>query len=122
MGKKIRQLVPRLALSLSVLFTVLCPLMAAASLDGVINELLNKADQDLAADRLTTPVHNNAYDRYRAVLLLDQGNQRASLGIRAIAERYVAISRIHLKRGQFSQARRRLQQAIDVNGKNAQTA
>jgi hypothetical protein len=100
---------------------LLIPLISEASLELAIEELLNKADQDVAADRLMTPVGNNALDRYRAVLLLDKSNQRAALGLRAIADRYMEMSRLNIKRGQFSRARSMLSKAISVNGRTPAT-
>ncbi len=94
--------------------------MSEASLQVAIGELLDKAEQDVLADRLTTPVSNNAYDRYKAVLLLDKANQRAALGLRSIAARYMDMARFSIKKRQFSKARKQLSQAIYVNGRTPQ--
>ncbi|MGH1487615.1 MAG: hypothetical protein ACRBCI_15480 [Cellvibrionaceae bacterium] len=104
-----------------LLSLMLMPLVSEASLQVAIDDLLDKADQDLAADRLMTPVSNNALDRYRAVLLLDKSNQRAALGLRAIANRYMEMSRLNIKRGQFSRARKMLANAVSVNGNTPAT-
>ncbi len=100
---------------------LIMPLMSEASLQVAINELLEKAEQDVLADRLTTPVSNNAYDRYKAVLLLDQGNQRAALGLRSIAARYMDMARFSVKKRRFAKARNQLSQAVYVNGRTPQT-
>lgn len=106
---------------LCLLGLLLIPLLSEASLQVAIDDLLDKADQDFAADRLMTPVNNNALDRYRAVLLLDKRNQRAALGLQAIANRYLAMSLLNSKRGQFSKARKMLANAVSVKGKTPAT-
>ena len=93
--------------------------MAHASLEAAIEDLLNRADADVKANRLMTPTNNNAYDRYQAVLLLDKGNQRASEGIRAIAERYRILARAKLSQKNFSGARVLLKKAVTVDGQTA---
>jgi hypothetical protein len=94
---------------------------AHASLSLAIEELLAKADQDLAANRLLTPVGSNAVDRYRAVLLLDKANQRAALGLRDVASRYLQLSQTYTKRKEFGKARKMVKNAIAVNGKTVAT-
>ena len=88
---------------------------------GLVEQLLDEADQNLAADRLMTPINNNAFDRYQAVLLLDKGNQRAMLGIRAVAKRYLILARSGAERRSFSKARKLLARAIAVNGRTPAT-
>ncbi|MEO0443616.1 MAG: hypothetical protein AAFZ92_07750 [Pseudomonadota bacterium] len=109
----------RLCLLLSL---CLLPLSAMASLEAAILQMLDDADQDVEANRLMTPAHDNAFDRYRAVLLLDNDNQRAQLGLSAIAKRYLAIADAHMGRGQLSAARRMLANAVKANGNTAETA
>ena len=107
---------------LLVVTLLILPMAAQASLQNIIEEMLNKADADFAEDHLTTPVNHNAYDRYQAVLLLDKSNQRAALGVRAIADRYLVLSRAQLAKGRFYQARKLLKQSIQVMGKTKATA
>ena len=92
-----------------------------ASLNQIITQMLDDADADVQADRLMTPTNDNAFDRYKAVLLLDKSNQRAQLGLRAIADRYLALGHSHLNRNQFSSARKMLSNAVTANGKTLKT-
>jgi multidrug resistance efflux pump len=95
---------------------------AQASLQVAIDELLIKAREDLKANRLLTPVGNNAVDRYRAVLLLDKTNQQAALGLRGVADRYLQLSQTYASRQQFLRARQMVKNAITVNGRTVATA
>lgn len=106
----------------SLLFlSVLALSVQASSLHSVVGEMLDEADRDLAAGRLQSPPNKNAYDRYQAVLLLDKGNQRAALGIRNIAGRYMEKSRAYIQKWQWRSAKSMLTKAIAVNGRTAET-
>ncbi|MFT6790866.1 MAG: hypothetical protein ACJA04_000065 [Cellvibrionaceae bacterium] len=87
---------------------------------NLIDDLLAQADYDLAYDRLTTPIERNAYDRYRAVLLLDKSNRRAVLGVRAIADRYLTMADEQKNRGNFTRARYFLGRATKISGPRAE--
>jgi hypothetical protein len=105
----------------AILLVLVVQSAGANALQAAIDELLIKAEQDVAADRLMTPIHDNAYDRFRAVLLLDKGNERALLGLRAVAARYLAFADTYNKRGDFSQARNQLKNAVTVDGETVAT-
>lgn len=60
-----------------------------ASTQKLVNKVLAKADIALAANRLTLPQHNNAYDRYRAVLQIAPGNIQAKAGLLKIRDTYL---------------------------------
>ena len=49
--------------------------------DERISELMTGAASDLASDRLTSPVGNNAWEKYQAVLELESGHKEASAGL-----------------------------------------
>ena len=59
---------------------------------SAVDLLLKEAERAFAEDRLTTPEHNNAYDRYRAVLQVSPGNQAAEDGLNHIAGRYLELA------------------------------
>ena len=106
---------------ISLFLLAIVPIIAQSSLQASIDELLAEAEQALAKDRLTSPIDDNAFDRYQAVLLLDKGNERAAMGIRNIVERYMAMSQSKLKRGDFNAARKLLVIVVKINGENAMT-
>lgn len=54
--------------------------------------LLNEAKFAFAANRLTTPLNDNAFNRYQAVLFLDADNEAAKAGIGFIVERYLRFA------------------------------
>jgi hypothetical protein len=81
------------------------PPAAKRTVDDEVRELLKDAEAALAADRLTTPVHDNAFDRFQAVLLLRPHNQQARSGLQQITVRYAAMIRRALARNQPEAAR-----------------
>ncbi|MGH1471051.1 MAG: hypothetical protein ACRBCS_07645 [Cellvibrionaceae bacterium] len=83
-----------------------------------IQRLLSAADDALAVNRLTTPVQDNAYDRYQAVLMMDAQNERAEAGIQAIFSRYASLTRSAIRQGDYSKARSRLQKARFVDSRH----
>lgn len=80
-----------------------------------LQELLNAADEALAGDRLTTPIEDNAFDRYHAVLLLQPDNQRAKEGLQIIFNRYVFLSRDAIVTGELGKARALIERARAVD-------
>lgn len=54
-----------------------------------VQQLLAAAAQALAANRLTTPVGDNAYQLYSSVLVIDPTNLAAHSGIESIRQRYL---------------------------------
>ena len=101
-----------------LLLLVTLPLHTNASIALAIDELLAKADLDVAANRLTKPINSNAIDRYRAVLLLDKTNQRAALGLRKIGERYLTLAESQKAKGKYKKALNLVKSAESVNGKS----
>ena len=65
----------------------------------LINRVLMKADASLTAGRFVQPSHNNAYDRYRAVLQIDPNNQRAAEGLNKILLAYLRMADTELTQG-----------------------
>lgn len=55
-------------------------------------------------NRLMTPAHDNAYDRYQEVLQLDPTNQVALQGLRDIVQRYVELADAETALGRFDEA------------------
>lgn len=78
----------------------------APSKAQITKRLLNRAEQALVEGHLTQPSHNNAYDSYRAVLLLDSANQAAESGLQAVLLAYSQRFNRALGRGRLVEARR----------------
>lgn len=57
--------------------------------ETTIDRLLAEADAAMQQGRLTQPAHDNAYDRFRAVQLLEPGNKLAQAGLDSILLAYV---------------------------------
>ncbi|WP_460238049.1 hypothetical protein [Aurantivibrio plasticivorans] len=91
-----------------------------SSLVANIQLILNQAEEAFAANRLTTPAEDNAYDRYRAVLLLDKGNEQALTGITAIFGRYAELARDAIRRGNFYNASDMIDRARSVDANAAE--
>ena len=72
--------------------------------DEIISELMTGAASDLASDRLTSPVGNNAWEKYQAVLELESGHKEAIAGLDSIVGRYVVKFGTALSRKNFEKA------------------
>ena len=69
-----------------------------------ISALLSGAGEDLAQDRLTSPVGNNAWEKYQAVLALAPGHKEASAGLDSVIGRYVTKFDASLRSKEFDKA------------------
>lgn len=65
------------------------PLAEAEAHASAVQQLLAAAEQALTANRLTTPVGDNAYQLYSSVLVIDPANTAAHAGIALIQQRYL---------------------------------
>lgn len=83
----------------------------------LIADLLFEGLQALDADRLLTPLDDNAHARFMRVLAYDSDNELALEGLQNIVLRYLALSEESSRRGQFDEARILLDQArfVDVD-------
>jgi hypothetical protein len=72
----------------SSLVTALAP-PAKSARQRTIETLLTEAELALQQGRLTLPLHDNAYDRFQAVQLLEPGNTAAATGLQAILLMYM---------------------------------
>lgn len=110
-------------LAAGLLIASLAPAQLLAEDDGVtlhpraalrIEHLLADAEVALAAMRLTTPGHDNAYDRYRQVLDFLPEDPRALAGIQRIADAYFGLALAAAEQGDRSEARRLFQLAVEL--------
>ena len=101
-----KQLFIRFVVLLALFFVA--PLAAAqesSAPKALIDRVLQKADTAFLAKHYTQPQHNNAYDRYQAVLLIDPDNIRAQAGLKQIEAAYVAMLEGELSEGSVQHAR-----------------
>ena len=81
----------------------------------LIADLLFEGLQALDADRLLTPVDDNAHARFSRVLAYDPDNELALEGLQNIVLRYLALSEESSRRGQFDEAEILLDRASFVD-------
>ena len=81
----------------------------------VVHRLLAEADYCLSRNQLLNPIADNAHDRYRSVLLMDPENERAKLGLQAIALRFVDQAQTAAKRGNLSEANTMINYAKSID-------
>ena len=82
--------------------------------DEVIR-LLAAAEADLKARRLTSPVGNNAWERYQDVLKLDSSNSEAVRGMERVIESYMELFGAAVEQEDFEQASSYLDRIRDLH-------
>lgn len=85
---------------------------ARTARERTIDGLLSEAEAALRQGRFALPAHDNAYDRFRAVQMLDPGNQQAQSGLQSVLLVYVdrvqqalIAGRLHVAAADLRQAR-----------------
>ncbi len=84
----------------------------------LIADLLYEALQALAANRLTTPLDNNAHSRFSRVLAYQADNEIALQGIQDIVVKYLDLAHSAGQRGQFDSAELMIERAKVVDEKH----
>ncbi len=77
--------------------------------------LLIHAAEDMQARRLTSPINNNAFDKYLKVLNIDEDNEEALQGIRTISDEYVRLANNAITRGDLDKADSYLKKAEAIS-------
>ena len=72
--------------------------------DDEVTQLLAAAEADLKARRLTSPVGNNAWERYQEVLKLDSSNLDAVRGMERVIESYMEFFGAAVEQEAFDKA------------------
>lgn len=87
-----------------------------------IKKILDAADKDLKAYRLTTPKEKNAFNKYQKVLELEPQNKVAQKGLQRIVYRYIRLAKKSIEKKHFKKAEGFLNKAlsIGVNKKSVQ--
>lgn len=93
---------------------------SSTQLQFQIDELLLKANQAIAIDRLTSPIEDNAYYYYKKILVLDPNQAQAQQGLESIARHYLSKAKEQIQLGNRSQANDFIQRAIFVDSDFAQ--
>ena len=86
---------------------------------SIVDSLLHQAGRALRQNRLTSPEHDNAYDQFQSVLLLDPDNAQARSGLQSILITYAQLVRDDIRATRLSSARKRLKLMNDYYPKNA---
>lgn len=79
-----------------------------------IAQLLNQAQIDFEADRLSFPPKQNAYDRFQKVLDLDPKNPQAIDGLKRIVDRYIVLVQAMASQRNYEKAEEYLENAKRV--------
>ncbi len=92
----------------------LAELEAARERKERIAELLEGANADIAAGRLTRPKENNAFYRLTKLIAIDSDNTEAREGLKRVVEGLVERSRAAIDKREFSEAASQLAEADAV--------
>jgi hypothetical protein len=83
-----------------------------------LNNLLAKAQQRFAADKLSYPSSDSARFYYQAILQQEPGHPEATKGLDKIANRYADLAQIQINNGRTLKARRYLNQGLEIRPKS----
>lgn len=78
--------------------------MPPASVGSEVQRMLREAEMAFLDHRLTTPVGDNAWERYQKVLSLDPGNESATRGISDLVEKYLEWALEDIETGNIRKA------------------
>lgn len=80
----------------------------------MLESLLQKAQTQWAADKLTAPAGDNAYETYQHILALDNRNQFAHAGLEKMAQYYENLARVTQEQGDFMRSLDMIKQGLFV--------
>ena len=80
-----------------------------------IQTLLTAAHKNMQAYRLSSPAHDNAIQKFQAILELDPDNQDAKDGLVLVAERYVTLANMEIKKRNLKRASHFLNKASSIH-------
>ena len=84
-----------------------------------IDALMQKAESQMASQRLARPKGDNAYESYQAILGLDAGRQPAQQGIQEIANRYETFAQTKRQAGDLSTSLAMADRGLEVAPEDA---
>lgn len=79
-----------------------------------VNRMLGEADYALSLNRLLNPIADNAFDRYKSVLLIDPENEHAKNGLHVIAMRFVEMAKQSAGKGNLRDAQNYMSYAKSI--------
>ncbi len=80
-----------------------------------LENLMARADRQVAASRLTEPRDDNALETYRRILAIDPGNGVASRGIESIVQRLLGVAQSAALAGESDKADRYIARVKSIN-------
>ena len=80
-----------------------------------LENLLARAERQVAAAYLTEPANDNAFDTYRRILEIDPGNVQATRGINSIVQRLLGVAQSAALAGENDKASRFIEKVRAIN-------
>ena len=84
----------------------------------IINDLLDGARTNIGELKLTSPLGNNAYEKYQTVLNLDSQNPEALNGLDRIVDEYIDLMDFALGKNDIPRARNYLRKGMNINSEH----
>ncbi len=84
----------------------------------IIDDLLNGARSNIGELKLTSPLGNNAYEKYQTVLNLDPDNPEAMNGLDRIVDEYIDLMDFALGKHDIPRARNYLRKGMNINSEH----
>lgn len=81
---------------------------------GYLEGLLAKAEQQLAALKLTRPPGDNAFESYTQILEILPREERALTGVQRIADRYLELGQANLNKGTLNTSLAMIERGLEV--------
>ena len=84
----------------------------------IINDLLDGARSNIGELKLTSPLGNNAYEKYQTVLNLEPNNPEALNGLDRIVDEYIDLMDFALGKHDIPRARNYLRKGMNINAEH----
>lgn len=84
----------------------------------IINDLLAGARSNIGELKLTSPLGNNAYEKYQTVLNLEPNNPEAMNGMDRIVDEYIDLMDFALDKNDIPRARNYLRKGLNINSEH----
>ena len=84
--------------------------------------LITAAENALELDQLTSPIGDNAYERFQSALALDPDNLRARQGIASIAEKFLSKAKNAAGEQNFARTRALMAAAVQIDSEHVDIA